>query len=71
MSKEKDFGKLQRIDKDFEKLIRTIATERIARGKDIKMKGSRRITLAMRRHPLIIDISKDIIEADLDAEGRK
>ena len=72
MSKEKDFGVLMRVDKGFQKLVKKIARIKFIKEGDKKLRGSRRITMAMARHPLVqIDVSKDIIEADLDAEGRK
>ena len=59
---------MAKIDIDFDELTRRIARERIILGKDKKMQGIRRITLAMARHPDIKKIAKDIAEADFDYE---
>ena len=54
-----------RADPNFDELVKEIARERISKGKDKKFKSCRRITLAMVRHPLMREIERDIIDADL------
>jgi hypothetical protein len=63
--------KRTRVDEGFEELLKRISLERIKTGHDKKLRSTRRITKAMRRHPLILNISKDIINADLDCEDLK
>ncbi len=63
--------KLVRVDPRFEALVRRMARERIANGKDQKlrrMRSIRRLTLAISRHPLIRKIEEDIVNADLEPD---
>ena len=63
--------KIIRADKEFDELISRIARQRIIKGIDRRPRSSRRITMAIRRHPLMREIEKDIENADLDLEGRR
>jgi len=55
-----------RADIEFENWIKRIQKERIKIGKDDLLRGNRRITRAIRRHPLSKEIELDIISSDLD-----
>lgn len=57
----------KRIDKDFAKLLDEIKLTRVKLSKDTpnNIKADWRITLAIARHPLIIKIKEDIINAEL------
>ena len=54
-----------RVDLDFEEELRKIKIERLTKGKDRMPKSDRRLTKAIRRHPLWNNIREDIIKADL------
>jgi len=66
-----DFGVERRVAKDFDNLIKKIQKEKVKNGTaDLRKRktfSSRRITLAMTRHPSFKDIVvPDIIKADLE-----
>ena len=64
---KKSNERIQRyISKDFAKLLDEIKIMRIKLGKDVlNPTADWRITLAMKRHPLIVKIKNDIINAEL------
>ena len=64
---KKSNERIQRyISKDFAKLLDEIKIMRIKLGKDmLNPTADWRITLAMKRHPLIVKIKNDIINAEL------
>jgi len=61
-------GTQRYVDADFVKLLNEIKKTRITIGKDNfdTIKADWRITLAMVRHPSMIKIKEDVINADLD-----
>lgn len=56
-----------RVDLDFESELREIKVQRIKKGKDdvLTPKSDRRLTKAIRRHPLWPKMREDIVNADL------
>jgi hypothetical protein len=58
-----------RVDIELAEILKEISIERIKKNKDTKLRSSRRITKAIRRHPGFNDvIVPDVIDADLDNE---
>ena len=58
-------SRLVKADEDFLKEIKEIQIGRIKNGKDKRFTPSRRITLAIKRHPLFPKMKDDILKADL------
>lgn len=54
-----------RVDTRFRRELEDIKVQRIKRGFDSKLKSDRRLTAAMRRHPLFNRIKEDIIRDEL------
>lgn len=65
MSKKRTYVPLMKADEDFLKDIKEMQLGRIKNGKDKRLTPSRRITLAIKRHPLFPQIKNDILRADL------
>ena len=62
------FGKIIRVDNDFDRELKEIVKRRIVNGKEntSRLNGDRRITKAINRHPLFKQIKEDIILSDLE-----
>lgn len=65
--------KIIRVDLKFSKEIDEIIKRRVKLGKENlkSINGSRRLTAAIRRHPLFKDIKEDIIMSDLEEDRRR
>jgi len=57
-----------RVDPQFKEILKKTAIDRIKVGKDEKIRSTRRLTLALSRHPLLNQIQNDIVNADLEGE---
>ena len=59
-------SRTMRVHDSLKEIVSRIEVKRINMGLDKRMKSSRRLTLAMSRHPLMKQIEEDIINADLE-----
>lgn len=65
MRRKWSFDKQIRADVEFSEELEEIKLNRIKKGKDKRMRSDRRLTAAIRRHPLFRDIKADIEISDL------